>query len=844
MKKSSKRGFTIVELVIILAVIAILASVIVAVAVGTVKRANEAAAISAVTELNKALISESHMGNTPQTVHDAVKLIEGYGIGKKKLSEVNSGYCIFYDSQHQLFCYGKRGERIKYTDGNAPADGKKTEDYMIWEFRDSIPMAEDQIYSIYWTGESSPGGNVNLRSIGFDTGDCSTDGTALVFDERTEAADAPRNIIVRTDGGRIIFRAKGDAVDHYGRVGNLSIIAGAYTEHGFVSNILAFTGGKFTSTAETEFHDTEEYLKANIFTKECVFSLGNGEKYGIHRLGEDERCLVCWHKEGELLFHEGFADAKDGATITLIDDIEALSKLVVDKGKSITIDLNGHTLTIKETVVIYGDLTIRDSSEEQTGMITMVERPNANSLPVVISLVNGKFTLESGKIMNNAIPDDSFTDYGNDIAIDAIGRSETVISGGMIYGSSVGVHMHDCKKGNSFTITGGSISADEYALFIESNANIVNINAAEGKSVSIYGKSAGILSDNASSINISGNTEIKSDNTAIHFIGATTSNISITDARISGYTGIRLEKMAGTLKIIGNTEIKADRHGIYMYNANATEVSVSDNALISAYSSIYSASGSPTINITDNAKLEATHFAIYAGISKNIKISISGDPVISASGISKFQPVFPEGKCAIRLEDCQGELNISGGTVSVAPPDDTGIPTYGIRATHSHKVYEGMNINVSGNAMINAEEDNAASYGIMCEMVPSNIMISDNAKIYGEQLGISVTYPGIAFSNSISFAVSGNCVIEGGIRLDLIAPERLLKTDISLTGGSIGKAEILTSDKNNSTMLIGKDLKSEVITCNTTMQITYGDGCEYTESVAEGTVTIVPGSDS
>lgn len=650
---------------------------------------------------------------------------------------------------------------------------------------------------------------------------------------------------MRTDGGRIIFRAKGDAVDHYGRVGNLSIIAGAYTEHGFVSNILAFTGGKFTSTAETEFHDTEEYLKTNIFTKECVFSLGNGEKYGIHRLGEDERCLICWHKEGELLFHEEFAAAKDGDTITISDDIEALSKLVVDKCKRITIDLNGHTLTIKETAVIYGNLTIRDSSEKQTGILTMVERPNANSLPVVISLVNGNFTLESGTIMNNAIPDASFTDYGNDIAIDAIGRSATVINGGMIYGSSVGIHMHDCKKGNSFTITGGSISADEYALFIENSGNFVNINAAEGKSVSIYGKSAGIRSDNASKISISGNTEIKSDNTAIHLVYATKSNISITDARISGYTGIHLAyAYMSKFEISGNTEIKADRHGIYMYNANATEVSVSDNALISAYSSIYSASGSPTINIKDNAKLKATHFAIYAGISKNIKISISGDPVISASGISKFQPVFPEGKCAIRLEDCQGELNISGGTVSVAPPDDTGIPTYGIRATHSHKVYEGMNINVSGNAMINAEEDNAASYGIMCEMVPSNIMISDNAKIYGEQLGISVTYPGIAFSNSISFAVSGNCVIEGGIRLDLIAPERLLKTDISLTGGSIGKAEILTSDKNNSTMLIGKDLKSEVITCNTTMQITYGDGCEYTESVAEGTVTIVPGSDS
>ena len=65
MKKAVKHGFTVIELVIVIAVIAILASVIVAVAAGTITRANATATASAVAELNKALKAESHTGNIP-----------------------------------------------------------------------------------------------------------------------------------------------------------------------------------------------------------------------------------------------------------------------------------------------------------------------------------------------------------------------------------------------------------------------------------------------------------------------------------------------------------------------------------------------------------------------------------------------------------------------------------------------------------------------------------------------------------------------------------------------------------------------------------------------------------
>lgn len=58
MKKLNKKGFTIVELVIVIAVIAILAAVMIPTFSGIVNKANESAALQAATNTYKALLTE------------------------------------------------------------------------------------------------------------------------------------------------------------------------------------------------------------------------------------------------------------------------------------------------------------------------------------------------------------------------------------------------------------------------------------------------------------------------------------------------------------------------------------------------------------------------------------------------------------------------------------------------------------------------------------------------------------------------------------------------------------------------------------------------------------------
>lgn len=58
MKKLNKKGFTIVELVIVIAVIAILAAVMIPTFSGIVNRANESAALQEATNTYKALLTE------------------------------------------------------------------------------------------------------------------------------------------------------------------------------------------------------------------------------------------------------------------------------------------------------------------------------------------------------------------------------------------------------------------------------------------------------------------------------------------------------------------------------------------------------------------------------------------------------------------------------------------------------------------------------------------------------------------------------------------------------------------------------------------------------------------
>ncbi len=108
MRKTNKKGFTIVELVIVIAVIAILAAVLIPTYSSLVKKANRSADIQAVREMNTALaMNEVTKGKTVNEVYDA--LAEA-GMSTKD-------YIPLTDGNH-FYWIGGELNRVVYTDEN------------------------------------------------------------------------------------------------------------------------------------------------------------------------------------------------------------------------------------------------------------------------------------------------------------------------------------------------------------------------------------------------------------------------------------------------------------------------------------------------------------------------------------------------------------------------------------------------------------------------------------------------------------------------------------------------------------------------------------------------------
>ena len=96
MINSKKKGFTIVELVIVIAVVAILAAVLIPTFSNLIKKANESADIQALATMNKYLALEE-VENKPEEIIDVYKALDKYDIKAETYTPLYKGRYYFYD---------------------------------------------------------------------------------------------------------------------------------------------------------------------------------------------------------------------------------------------------------------------------------------------------------------------------------------------------------------------------------------------------------------------------------------------------------------------------------------------------------------------------------------------------------------------------------------------------------------------------------------------------------------------------------------------------------------------------------------------------------------------------
>ena len=117
MKRNNKKGFTIVELVIVIAVIAILAAVLIPTFASLVGKAQEAADTQLAKNLNTALTMAEAEGNGPETFTEVLKVLRDSGYLVGNLNPTTEGwYYVWEEESNQILLVdGNDNFSVKYS---------------------------------------------------------------------------------------------------------------------------------------------------------------------------------------------------------------------------------------------------------------------------------------------------------------------------------------------------------------------------------------------------------------------------------------------------------------------------------------------------------------------------------------------------------------------------------------------------------------------------------------------------------------------------------------------------------------------------------------------------------
>ncbi len=236
--KTNKRAFTIVELVIVIAIVAIMAAVLIPTFSSLVKKANISSDTQLIRNLNTALVIDKASGNEHPTMTDALKTAEESGFLVDVIDAKVSENKILWDRKNDLFCYLEEGKVVPtYHPDFTPSEDVKSVE--LWEIVSVVPSLDDQKYSLYYVGTET---NVTVK-VGFDDG--SENGVGNVI---YQSGAEKQTVVIRTKSFSTVVEineTKGDTINHYGDAGKLittSLSTNSYHEYGKLSFAVVSNG--------------------------------------------------------------------------------------------------------------------------------------------------------------------------------------------------------------------------------------------------------------------------------------------------------------------------------------------------------------------------------------------------------------------------------------------------------------------------------------------------------------------------------------------------------------------------------------------------------------------------
>lgn len=216
----NRKGFTIVELVIVIAIIAILAAVLIPTFASLIQKANISKDTQVIRNLNTAIATATEK---PETMRDALKIAAEAGYLVDKINAAANGNDILWDSENKVFCYMNAETGAVAYIPETKVENANVAKHQFWKVYDEkhpVPETEKQTYSVYWAGTAAP--SVTAYKVGFDAGNC-TEALTITYTNTT----AGQNVMFYMNGGNLTVDDKTTSTQSlYGFVAEAEITTG------------------------------------------------------------------------------------------------------------------------------------------------------------------------------------------------------------------------------------------------------------------------------------------------------------------------------------------------------------------------------------------------------------------------------------------------------------------------------------------------------------------------------------------------------------------------------------------------------------------------------------------
>ena len=320
MKRNTKKGFTIVELIIVIAVIAVLAAVLIPTFSNLIQKANVAADTTLIKNLNTALAMDTSVSKHV-TMTQALEATKENGFDVEKIVARATDNKIVWDSVNDCFAYSEKGKTgLTYipdskTDANVEA-------YQLWTIVKGNNV--DDMYSSYIAGTNVTGEITATKGV--DVGE--NKGIAEIIYK----GGSNQSVVIRTNGGKLTVEAPNDHVEHYGLAKEIVVTAVSettYVEHGTVA--------KMTVAAEAKnvvIKSTAVVVEINNKSKNLnneggfIVKLSEGsEKLNSGSIATGDEIYVGNYDQLQgLAYSSTMGNNLDGKTIKLTADINMTGK--------------------------------------------------------------------------------------------------------------------------------------------------------------------------------------------------------------------------------------------------------------------------------------------------------------------------------------------------------------------------------------------------------------------------------------------------------------------------------------------------------------------------------------